>query len=73
MNMMEKFAYNEPTYFPSDYKNRRVVRNRCILCKRHPFSKKYHVEKIHQIKTVKFEDYFENCKCNVCNPESNPY
>jgi hypothetical protein len=41
--------------------------SQCILCNKHPVSKKYHLRHVHNLRKVKVEEYFRNCGCNVCN------
>lgn len=40
--------------------------NKCIICGRHPISRKYHIRKIHRIKDGMVQQYFENCGCIRC-------
>lgn len=39
---------------------------RCIFCKRHPVSKRYHLEHSHKMKIKNIDDHFENCGCKNC-------
>jgi hypothetical protein len=55
--------------FPSTLEGTEILResNQCKICKRHPLSKKYHIEKIHDIEDSRTMDYFVNCGCVRCD------
>jgi hypothetical protein len=39
---------------------------RCKICERHPYSQKYHLKKIHNLRNVNVKDYFVCCGCVIC-------
>ncbi len=41
-------------------------RTMCLICKRHPVSKGYHLKHVHNLKNFKKRDYFKNCGCRIC-------
>jgi hypothetical protein len=41
-------------------------RTMCLICKRHPVSKGYHLKHVHNLKNFKKKDYFKNCGCRIC-------
>ena len=45
---------------------RGTIKNQCKICKRHPISKKYHIENYHNKKNEKIKDYFVACGCLKC-------
>jgi len=45
----------------------------CTLCLKHPISKKYHLQKAHNLKNVDIKNYFTNCGCGNCNIYNPPF
>jgi len=44
----------------------RISDKRCVICKKHPVSKKYHIHHVHKIESKDIRSYFENCRCENC-------
>lgn len=40
--------------------------NKCLICGRHPVSRRYHIRNIHQIKDGEIGTHFGNCGCKYC-------
>jgi len=40
--------------------------NCCTICGRHPTSQKYHIQKEHNLKDVKTDEYYQDCGCDKC-------
>ena len=48
----------EETYFHN--------RTMCVICRKHPVSKRYHLKHVHNLTNFKKKDYFKNCGCRIC-------
>lgn len=64
--------YREITIFtvdPRDTARPKRLERRCIICRKHPISKNYHLKKMHGktgINRRTAKTYFEHCGCRIC-------
>lgn len=59
--------YRRPQSDYSDLGYNKPTPAQCVICKRHPTSRRYHIRKVHGIRDGrKIGEFYENCGCKYC-------
>lgn len=61
--LVRRTLYGESRLFLDETK-----RTRCVICRLHPVSKKYHLRQVHKLEKPEEKEFFKSCGCEICQP-----